>query len=1197
MNLCAVTVLLLLLLIAGQTGAAIGAPVPDRELSSQPIATNAVAVADFELADATRGSEDWAFGLADVFAVELRQRGVVLFERQQIRMVLGERKLTASGLMQLRGSPAQQIPDLQFIVAGNIRPLTNRMFHLEASLIEPRTGRNSASVAQDGRYPADLPAALAALGEQIAGRLKSAGVALAPSPVVSASPTRTPEVSLLFYKGVSCCLAGQPELGVTWFIDAQKAAPGFLPARLWTARAFEMIGLPDFAEVARAKLRQLPAGQAVLNRLGESPFLNRRMVSVAVIADPRLNSAGWQFQTELKTALGRATNLFVADPLNIHTLAAEMDLQLTEKGARDLELASVLWSTMDALVLITADQTQPGHFSVELRDALSGAGLFRTQSGSALSEVERVSRELAHQIEATRRTSPAEATVKPVRPTGAVKPAQVSNTDRNEFAGLLRYLAENPADRPAWMRLSLFFPWLTGRTDGSYECLMFNRVIAATDLTKPDAPHWLSEALWRKRAYSCSTSIATDAAILLQRFPKTPEGSYARSALALEYIDRQDYSNAVAILVQLSKDLPQLPPSIQIEPDYWASFYFFTAFALEKTGEAARAREFLARADAVVSKNPEMLIHDGNTYQLGVWVNHFPVHHALYGPGRDVRQAVAEWQLRLHPVNFANGRAMTLEQLEVMLTQAKQSPANAAWSNRVAFLERLIELKQSNPDLFKGRINESTWQGAYREVDTRQGTTYGHFNLPGALVMEATTLLGKMATETPQNINETRRLAAMLADGLDPQVAAECFTAVSELQRALEKVEEAITHPSPFPPAPSMHPTPQQTAEKMLRGRKIELLQALGRKSDAMNYAMAQAELPERDADAKLAAVLDFVRLCIADHRSEQACQILAKFVRDRETNGIMTAQTATARLWWADEEIARGNTFEASELLRAVTKQAEGKGWGVYLRTGFANPYNAAVSRLANLRQQSSFPVSSTAWEPQPRRAGVAPATGSSNRTELEQQLDAILRGTDTGGGGRTFGGAAVTEFSRKFGRTAVPAVLAAALEDEAAARLIGSLRLLDRIATAEDTSAVLDAFKQTPYLAETAFRLDRTNATLILRERFSIYAKGGNVPRELRQALAQYAVLDQYPVLMANLAAKALDGNTVLIATELDAMLPTNSPPELLASYRAALATAIERQMLSGYRHGLAAMGEIALRRGWPEGLDALLHGGDPS
>lgn len=156
-----------------------------------------VAVVDFELAGGRADAKDWAFGLADVLAVELRQRGVVLFERQQIRMVLGERHITASGLMHLPKMPAPAIPDLQYLVTGSIRPLPNQQFHLEASLVEARTGRNAASFAREGEYPKALPGALTALAGQLAARLNSTGTAAPPGPVAGGRPTRTPEASLV----------------------------------------------------------------------------------------------------------------------------------------------------------------------------------------------------------------------------------------------------------------------------------------------------------------------------------------------------------------------------------------------------------------------------------------------------------------------------------------------------------------------------------------------------------------------------------------------------------------------------------------------------------------------------------------------------------------------------------------------------------------------------------------------------------------------------------------------------------------------------------------------------------------------------------------------------------------------------------------------------------------------------------------
>ena len=361
--------------------------------AAQP--TNAIAVADFEMTGALPDSGDWAFGLADVLAIELQQRGVVLFERQQIRVVLGERQITASGLMQLRGNPVQGIPDLQYLVTGVISELTNREFHIEASLVEARTGRNAASFARDGHYPEDLPGALAALAEQIASRLKAAGVT-APEPVITANFTRKPEATLPFYKGVAYCMAGQPELGVTWLIDAQKADPFFLAPRVWTMRAFQMAGLPDFAAAARAKLQESPNGPGILNQLNGTRLLDQKLVSVAIISNRRLDAAGLQFQTKLKTVLGRDTNFFVADPSNIRSLAAEMDLQLAEKGGmiwNRRAFSGPLWTHW--YLLSPTENSTAGLISVELHDAETGETLFRARTPRDGSQMANISRDLA----------------------------------------------------------------------------------------------------------------------------------------------------------------------------------------------------------------------------------------------------------------------------------------------------------------------------------------------------------------------------------------------------------------------------------------------------------------------------------------------------------------------------------------------------------------------------------------------------------------------------------------------------------------------------------------------------------------------------------------------------------------------------------------------------------------------------------
>jgi tetratricopeptide (TPR) repeat protein len=1167
--------------------------------------SNTVAVADFELAGDGAQGGDWAFGLADLLAAELQQRGVALFERSQIRLVLGERRLSASGLMQLRAAPAGEIPDLQYLVTGTIRSLTNRQFHLEVSLVEAASGRNVASFSREGAYPEAVAGALVGLAEQVASRLKSAGAAPGPQRAAGSHLTHTPEVSLLFYKGIACCLAGQPEMGVSWFIDTLAAAPDFLPARLWTLRAFEMLGLPQFAALARAKVQAAAGGQGVLNRLKESPFLDKKLVPVAIIPDLQLEGAGLQLAAALKTELGRYTNLFVSDPANIQSLAAEMDLQLTEKAGHELELASVLWSAVDALVFLRpAGEAGGSMVQVELRDAMSGETIYRSQTPRDGAKLASLSGDLAKQVSARRKAGVPETVRVGASAGRATKPPQVINTDRIEFAGLLKYLAENPSDRRAWMRLAWFARWLNapegGRYyGGCYESAISDCILAATKPTDSDAATWTADALWHRRHYEDENPppIAVEFAPLLERYPASPEAQNVRSALAMECLDQKNYAEAARIFLKLAEDLPHLPPGVKVGPDYWANFYFFTGVTLHQLGDDARARQFVSQAAEVLRTNQDVGLLP---FSLGVrWRNPFPQRHPWFGPELDLRQGVVAWEARLNPAIVADKKKpLTLEQLELLLNEAKQARGSEAAPEQLEYLRRLIECKQLNPTLFQGRIDNgfSPKPGTYREVNVwHQGPTYGYFSLMGKLVLEAIVLLNQQAAASPQDPGEVRQLAQALADGLDAPIAANIFEAVGDKQQALQQVEKAIRSPAPFPRERfGMHPTPQQYEARELRQQKIRLLQALGRAAEAAEYA--RTRLHQADVDASLAATVDAAEAYKAIERPDEACRLLADFVRAQEPGGEMNKQSAIARFWWAEYEDGRGNVFEATELLRQVVQHSESKGWDGYLRYGYVRSYEEAVSRLAKLRAQAKFPVASADWEDPTRLTAGAVDIEAPEPSDMQRDLDALLRGTRDGTNHTSYGGAQVGVFVKKYGHAAVPAIVKAAAPGGFHAQLIAEFKLLDHLATPEDAPLVLAAFKTAPPLALVAFHLDRTNAAAILRERFAIYARGGEIPRELRSALEKYHLKDQYPVLVANLAAKDINGNTARDATAVDRLFRKGASPELRESFRAALASVIAKELRMGYQYGLAGVSETALRNGVAQGIEAALRSENP-
>lgn len=1157
---------------------------------------NAIAVADFETKTESIEARDWAYGLADWLAAELDQRGVTVFERAQIRLALGERLITASGLMGLQVSEPQEIPPLRYLVTGQVEQLgnaTNRQFHLDVFLLDAKTGRIAAGFARGGAYPQALSTVLPALAGQITDRLRADNyISAAITPASNFGPQ--PEVQLLFYKGVDYCLSGQPEMAVSWFIDATHSAPDFLPARLWAMRAFEMTGVPELAKAAREEVIHAPNGRGVLNRLEQSPFLNQKLISVAVFADAHLDEPGLKLRGALQKALGRQSNFFVADPSNIRSLAAEMDLQVAEMGRRELESASLLWSTMDALVLVRSNAADTSKFSVDVCDTLSDGVIQHREISPDAVSLDNVARELANDIATRGKTiSPAIAN-RHFWSKRATKPVQVSNTDRNEFAGLLKYLGENPSDRDAWMRLALFARWLDDRDQWA----IADSVIAATDPDASDAASWTSTALWHRRYYERENPplIETEFAPILQGYPTSPEAQYARSAWALEMVDQQKYAQAARLFLRLADELPHLGGAIKIGPDFWANFDFFAAASLHETGDNAGAERFLAQAAEILKNNSQVGLLP---YSLGEnWGNPFPQTHPLFGPGLDLRQAVAAWQARLHPVHFTSGGRMSLEDLDAMLTAVKQLSGTNAAAQQMEFIQRLIENKEANPALYAGRITDSDYKSTYRTVQVwGQGLTYGYFSLPGKLVNEATCFLGDLAPGPRAQSGQVRRLAAELAVGLDAPIAANCFEAAGDYKEALHKVELATVNPTPFPKLNfGMHPTREQTESANLRRQKIRLLQKMGRKQDAADYARVQARMQRGDADAQLAAVKDAADVVRKMHRRDEAGEILKSFVKEQERAGAMTSQSAAARLDWAEDELAGGDAFAASEILRDVVKQSEGRDWGVALQTGYTKTYDAAVAALARVRTQAQFPAASTEWS-RPMRGQEARSPEDGPTTDLERDLAALLRGTSSGPGRTSYGGAPVNVFVHKYGAKAVPAVLRAADRGDFPAHLIAQLNILDQIATPANAAEVLEAFKKSPRLAKTAFRLDAASATVILKERFGVYAAGEEIPPELYDVVEKYRLKDQYPVLVANLSAKAMDGNTAREAAAVDRVLRHGAPGSVRRTFRAALASILKKEMLANYNYGLQTISETALKNGVTEGIEASLRSAGPA
>jgi len=236
-------------LVAALLPAARTAPVPDSVLE-------AIAVAEFTAAPVTPG--DWAYGLADLLALELQGRGAVLLERRDLRWLLHERQRFFSSAVSLESAPFLDLPELRALVSGTIRQTAPNRFHLLVSLTDPGTGTEILSADTTGDWPADVPNALASVATRLSSNLGTRSVG--PPPRRPSGFARTPEISWSFYRGIAHCLADEPEWGAVYFLEALRADRLFTAARVWNLRAFQWLGFGEFAQLAQAQLERTPDG-------------------------------------------------------------------------------------------------------------------------------------------------------------------------------------------------------------------------------------------------------------------------------------------------------------------------------------------------------------------------------------------------------------------------------------------------------------------------------------------------------------------------------------------------------------------------------------------------------------------------------------------------------------------------------------------------------------------------------------------------------------------------------------------------------------------------------------------------------------------------------------------------------------------------------------------------------------------------
>jgi hypothetical protein len=336
--------------------------------------TNTLAVLDFALEGKQQGPDNWAIGLADFFAVELQQRGVVILERRDLRYILSERQLSLTGASGKDAVVRKALPGVNYLLQGTVKAVGGSRFSLVVGLVDARSGLELHSFAAAGEYPREWFAAIASLADQTVKVLGGTG---SRGDAVPFGFTRQPEIAWYYYQGMAHCLAGRPEMGVALFRQARRLDLDFLLARVWEMRAYEMLGLGDHAKVCETELLAAPRG----GRMALEIALHRSHSSNGVVV--AILNGGLQTETSrtavpaLKKFLLASPGIKVFSPEYIREITREKDLQLSGEFEPTGDFDQRDWLAVDAVIAVE-HLADSGDLRFQIRDGLSGGLLFST---------------------------------------------------------------------------------------------------------------------------------------------------------------------------------------------------------------------------------------------------------------------------------------------------------------------------------------------------------------------------------------------------------------------------------------------------------------------------------------------------------------------------------------------------------------------------------------------------------------------------------------------------------------------------------------------------------------------------------------------------------------------------------------------------------------------------------------------------
>ena len=1101
-----------------------------------------VGVLDITMEERGGSQDDWALGLADLLDLELQKRGLNTYERRDVRLVLGERNLQLSGQAGNDEVLRNFLPWVRYLVKGSVRR-ANGGFVLSIGVVDVRDGLSVMTLDEKGDNPNRLAKALERMADRISASLaaKTTGVEhRLPMPGF----TDTPEVALLYYRGVEYLVAGRPGYAIDCFSQAAKADPSFMLARWWKMKAYQQAGFPRLAQMALEEITLSGLGAGFLAYQQSGGHTGRQQRVVAVIAGQADSDEGRVIATALGGQLRRDVRVLVFDPTWLPNLGAEADLDLSGMYQREPGLRSTIWAMTDSMAFVLPSGSHGWKLAV--RDSLSGE--------------ERMAMPIANNTASIRAAAEALATTGVTgTPRAAVRSPPSKKRDFPEmlnrytdktvaFDDLLNGAEQDESELKGIMRLA---EWFASVPDAKYERAAWETLMDRIDPDAGDAAMWYSTALWHLHdlVWKPRMDITDFFRVLYEQYPDSVPAMFCRYSRACYYLERvapgPDPVQARDILVPLADRMVAGLPSEFRSPQFIGSIYYRTAQAYEGCGQTNEAMAWLEKARrAMAGADEDLRIW----YRIGI------------GYDRNVNPAL----------------------IEDIVAVADAKHGNRLNRNIRAMAERLAG-RSDEPDLvadqdlpwneFVEKVERSRGEDAYRlrrlylERVSRDKLSGG----PSAECQRTLLYINWLYTRTwtAQQRDELK----LLADGAAQRVG---VLDTADFALAMGDYSEAVRR--------SGGPTSETIC--LTDGYPAHIRHLLDQTREKIDRIPAYQ-------------IWNTAKECMYIGLFEEAVDLYREAHSKSANNPRRQTEIA---LDWARCEMLRGDDYKASELLRQIAQPAEG-----FDPSLTADLRTRALSELRILRLDGHIPSRNVDWmwhnQSSCRFAGCSsfewvPPLKSDPLTEMEDDLYRILSKLwcyppQWGAPQSITPTQDIDRYVKKYGREAVPLLIKAyertgyGIQDSHVVDL-----LLQRVAGPDDKALILESFCHEPQLAPVAFKLDPEAAKRITLERMPAL-RGVLFNYRLQDALIANRVEDAFPVLFRNLANEAIPPHT--IAARLSQALE-GCNTNLVEGFRLALSVylgdALRRdENWTAPGGGIVGVFEIAMQYGVVEGVHALV------